>query len=82
MTTEEKCKKFAKVLESIASKLRDPNIGVPIWDKDNFMVQSFVSSAHMFLRTARAFEDSVPSKNKHNNTKDKDLLDNWPDIIQ
>lgn len=91
MTTKQKCEKLAKVLETVASKLRDPSLGEEIWQKNEPTMQALVAQVHMFLKKAMEMDTSnLPNtttrkrKSKDTNTeeeRDHKLLHDWPDIL-
>ena len=72
MKTEQKCQKLASVLETFVTKLRDPSIGVGLWETNERTVMSLVSNLHEILTTAaklNAEQEEEPEE------------DFWPDIL-
>lgn len=74
MKTAEKCQKLSAVLETFAQKLRDPNIGVDLWDEneDTFLV--LTSKLHKILTKASMLRDHTAIENPED-------IEEWPDII-
>lgn len=90
MTTKQKCEKLAKILETIAERLRQES-GAELWDKEEPTIQALVAQAQMFLKKAMDFEsDDLPStakrrkvkKTKTEDEKDDRILNDWPEILQ
>jgi hypothetical protein len=90
MTTKQKCEKLAKILETIAERLRQDS-GAELWEKEEPTIQALVAQAQMFLKKAMDFEsDDLPStarrrkpKNmKADEEKDYKILNDWPEILQ
>lgn len=90
MTTKQKCEKLAKVLETVASKLRE-DVGTTIWEKEEPTMQALVAQVHLFLKKAMdATSGGLPHTAKRKR-KPKDLnkeeekeyriLHDWPDIL-
>lgn len=91
MTTKQKCEKLAKVLETVAEKLRDPKLGPDLWEQNEPTMQSLVGQVHIFLKRAMDLDSSdLPSTAKRKRTskdinaeKDRDdrILNEWPDTL-
>lgn len=92
MTTKQKCEKLAKVLETVAEKLRDSDIGVKVWEQEEPTMQTLVAQVQLFLKKAMDVSSEGlpqtakrPSKKKTkeiSDEKDNQILNDWPDIIQ
>lgn len=92
MTTKQKCEKLAKVLETIAAKLRDPEIGVKVWESNEPIMQSLVTHVHLFLKKALELETKgeapksargKKSAAKRTEEEERDYRRemDWPDIL-
>ena len=79
MTTKQKCKKLADVLDVVATKLRDDNIGIKVWEAEEPSMQSLVAQIHIFLK--KAIEIAEPTK-KTSKLSKRNLSEDWPDIIE
>ena len=88
MTTKQKCEKLANALESVASKLRDPERSIALWERNEPSMQSLVAQVHLFLK--REMEANSPNTvKKGKKPKDMDseegkdylILHDWPDIL-
>lgn len=92
MTTKQKCEKLAAVLETVAAKLRDSEIGEKVWEAEEPTMQTLVSQVHIFLKRAITLSATdtkslkFKSKKSKNSAKEKDtddaILNDWPEIIQ
>ena len=72
MNPHNKCLKLASVLDTFAEKLRDPNIGVDLWAKNEASMRTLVTQLLLILNSAAEL-------NKPNTLEQ--LEDEWPDII-
>jgi hypothetical protein len=74
-TIEQKCEKLAKILETAADKLRDPDIGVEVWQKEGHAIQSLIAQLTTVLSRAKKISNSANYKKK------KSEIEEWPDTI-
>lgn len=91
MTSKQKCEKLARVLETVASKLREPELGVKIWEENEPTMQALVAQVHMFLKRAMEIDSAelpnTSTKKRKTKNMDEDeqkdfkLLHDWPDIL-
>jgi hypothetical protein len=90
MTTKQKCDKLAKVLDTVASKLRE-DIGVQVWENEEPTMQALVAQVHLFLKKAMDISaNEVPQTTKRRKKtkelkdeeqKESKILNDWPDIL-
>lgn len=78
LTTKQKCEKLAKMLEIVATKMRDPDLGENIWEMEEPSIQVLVSQVSTLLSAAKKV-----SSNSTKNKAEAKLEENeeWPDII-
>lgn len=78
MNEQYKCHKFAKVLETVAKKLRS-EIGETLWEKERHSINTLAANLQLLLILASKIEKE--NSRKPVTTDDKNLLNDWPDII-
>lgn len=84
LTTKQKCEKLATVLETVAVKLRDEKLGAVLWETEELSIQTLVSKLSLILaRAADITSDSPKGVRRYSkkSTKAKEVVDDWPDII-
>ncbi len=74
LTTKQKCEKLARVLETVASKISDPNMGEDIWKSEEPTLQILVAQLSILLKRADKLS-------KQSDIKNTQIEDDWPDII-
>lgn len=87
MTDKQKCEKLASVLETVATKLRDPKIGIKIWETEEPTLQTLVAQISVILKRATdisndALPRSLQKRGRTAKTKKAETEEeNWPDIL-
>jgi hypothetical protein len=89
MTNKQKCDKLAKILETVAEKMRDPSIGGKVWTAEEPALQTLVAQLSIILKRATEISNDVPPRSlrkisgirKGRNKEEESVEDDWPDII-
>lgn len=80
LTTKQKCEKLATMLDSVAVKLRNPDMGEEIWEMEEPTIQALVSQITTILSAAKKISTGV-YKDVKDSSKKKPEKDAWPNII-
>lgn len=87
MTNKQKCDKLAKILETVAAKMRDPNIGNKVWETEEPALQTLVAQLSVLLKRATEISNDIPrrslrgSKINSKSKQEEEFEDDWPDVI-
>ena len=80
MTTKQKCEKLAKVLEVVATKLKDESIGVAVWERESPTMIALGANLQIFLKAA--IDVASAENKKADDAKNSENLDDWPEFIK
>jgi len=89
MTNKQKCDKLAKILDTVAEKMRDPSIGGKVWETEELALQTLVAQLSVILKRATEISNDIPPRSLRKSSlarrgkakQEEDVEDDWPDII-